>query len=90
MKLGNYKSLISGNALQDCSEYTKDVFDNAKNPGYQVVFEDVYKNFWRKNTKKTLNVNIFENHDIKLLFSNMYLSSKYAKNLVLNLKYFED
>ncbi len=40
------------------------------------------------NTLKNINLNIFKNHDIKLLYSNGYSKSKYALILSLTLGYF--
>ena len=88
MKLSNYNALSSGSSLDNCNAYTKDVFISSSDLNFQSLYNDIYINFWRKNTLKNINLNIFKNHDIKLLYSNGYSKSKYALTLSLTLGYF--
>lgn len=86
MKLENYKSLIFGDTLDNCNEYTKDIFCNSSDPNFQKIYNDIYINFWRTDTLKKCKFNIFDNHDVKLLYSKGFTSLKYV--LPLSLEYF--
>lgn len=88
MKIGNYRSLTGTSVLGNCNHYTEDVVASSSSKFFKDICDDIYINYWRKNTLKTSISSIFINHDITILYSNRFRYIGY-RGSYLTLSYFK-